>query len=257
MLEIRKEQMDEFSKVAAQSFEDQMVTYIKEAFPKAYNDLKEPRIREIIRYEWNKAKGYSLKSERGIRLYISLTFLLGSGFDTDPQLPWAEKILKDEAIIDESEKCDRLYEESINYYYQVAGADGEHIDEAIQRIQNERMEGLSVYTNVSENLSREFVIQTTTRLKRIFPEKYEYLGNDVIDRLISPGIESAKAYGITIERGLTIYIIMMFILGSGFDKDLKYFWTAEILNDKSITNQVQRVDRLYAKAMELIKGRFS
>jgi len=257
MLEIRKEQMDVFGKIAAKRFEDQMVAYIEKSFPKAYIALKEDRVREIVRYEWEKAKGYGLKSERGVKLYISLTFLLGSGFDTDFQLPWAEKILKDETISDESVKCDNLYEESMNYYYIVAGADGENIDEALRRIQSERIDGLSASRVVSEDMFRDFDLQLKMRLKRIFPEKYEYLGEEGITRLIQSGIESAKKYNMTTERGIFVYLVMMFILGSGFDTDLKYYWIKEILTDEEITDQSQRVDKLYDNAMVRIKERFS
>jgi len=36
-------------------------------------------------------------------------FVLGSGFDADPLLPWASAILKDESITDQNERVNRLH----------------------------------------------------------------------------------------------------------------------------------------------------
>jgi hypothetical protein len=257
MLLIRKEQMGVFTEIANRQFEDSMVAYVQEAFPKAFDELKELRIREIIRYGWDKARDYGLKSERGVRLYVSLMFLIGGSFDIDPQLPWAKRILNDETITDEAWKNDDLYDESIYYYNQVAGAQGEKYDAALRRMQFENINELST-SRVAPGVSlRNFEMQISLRLQRIFPEKYEYLKEEGVSRLIRTGLESAKEYGITSERGLTLYILLMYILGSGIDTDLKYPWIWEILNDNGITNQVQKIDNLYTKMMELLAKRFS
>jgi hypothetical protein len=42
-------------------------------------------------------------------------FLLGSGFDKDPQFPWAENVLNDKSIPDESTRVDRLYKEAMTF----------------------------------------------------------------------------------------------------------------------------------------------
>ena len=86
-------------------------------------------------------------------------------------------------------------------------------------------------------------------LSNLFPEKYEYIGEDCVNGLIQLGVESAKRYEITGERGLAVYIGLMFILGSGFDNDPQFPWAAEILNDETITDQIERVNGLRSAAM--------
>jgi hypothetical protein len=49
----------------------------------------------------------------------------------------------------------------------------------------------------------------------------------------------------------------MYILGSDFDTDLKYPWIHEILNDKGMINQVNKIDKLHNTEMELLEKRFS
>jgi hypothetical protein len=257
MIKIRKEQMAVFAEIAARQFEDGMVEYIQGAFPKAYGDLKELRIREIIRVGWDKAQSYGLKSERGVRVYVSLMFLLGSGFDMDQQLPWAKQVLQDESMTKESWKIDELYDVSMSYYRRVAGAEGENYDAALKKILYENINELpNTKIEPGESL-RRFELRMNERLRRIFPEKYEDLKADGINQLIRTGIESAETYGITAERGLALYILLMYVLGSGFDTDLKYPWIHEILNDKGITNQVNKIDKLHNTEMELLEKRFS
>jgi hypothetical protein len=43
---------------------------------------------------------YNLLSEPEMLLYVVLMFIMGSGFDSDPQFPWAKNILDDNSIQD-------------------------------------------------------------------------------------------------------------------------------------------------------------
>ncbi|MBN1843959.1 MAG: hypothetical protein JW883_16990 [Deltaproteobacteria bacterium] len=77
--------------------------------------LEEVNIRSAIRYGLKRAKGYGLTTERSVRLYIEMMFLLGSGFDADPQLPWAAEILNDETILAENLRIDLLRDKAWDY----------------------------------------------------------------------------------------------------------------------------------------------
>lgn len=45
-------------------------------------------------------------------IYTVLMFLLGSGFDTDEQFPWAAAVLEHGSIPDGAQRADRLYDEA-------------------------------------------------------------------------------------------------------------------------------------------------
>jgi hypothetical protein len=247
ILKIRNEQMEVFEQAAARNFEDRMIKHLEQSFPRHCDVLGETKIRDIIRYGWDRAKSYGLTSERGVRLYISLMFMLGSGFDADPQLPWAAEILNDRAIQDQTERTDRLYNKAMDYLNRVAGLGNQHIDEALRKIHQQGIAALS------QSAAREFVNYMVMQLNQIFPQKYEYLGEDRARHLILLGIKSAKGYGITTEHGFAIYIVLMFMLGSGVDADPQFAWIAAILKDEAITDETQRVYQLYEQAMAYLE----
>ncbi|MFC1712435.1 hypothetical protein ACFL6S_02135 [Candidatus Poribacteria bacterium] len=247
MLEIRKEQMEVFEQAAVKNFEDRVIEHLEESFPKRCSALGEARVRGIIRYGWEQAKGYGLISERGVCLYVTLIFALGSGFDADPQLPWAAEALKDDNIEDEVARIDEIYDSAEDYFDNVAGDDNEYLDEALRRAREE-----SSY-DISEPEVESLENRIAGMLNNLFPEKYEYIGEDCVNGLIQLGIESTKRYDITSERGVAIYIGLMFILGSGFDNDPQFPWAEMILNDEAITDQTERVDGIYAAAVSALE----
>jgi hypothetical protein len=108
MLIIRQEQMDEFIRIAAKSFEDWMLVHLKNFFPDEYQALGDPEVRETIKYGIGKAESYSITTERDVSKYIDLMFALGQDFDTDPDLTWVQEILQDETLPDPEERMNRL-----------------------------------------------------------------------------------------------------------------------------------------------------
>lgn len=246
MLEIRNEQMEVFERIAVKDFEDRTVEFIKEYFPKPYEILGETRIREIIQYGIEQAEIYEFTTERNIQLYISFMFMLGSGFDTDPQYPWALQILNDEEISDEDMRMDQLYDKAMDYLYAVAGENNEHVNEAIKRLHHEHIEDLP------DPISNDFEDYIAKWFNRIFPEKYEYIGEECVDLLIQFGMESAEIYDISSQQGLLVYIGLMYLFGSNFDEDLQFPWASEILNSESITDESQKYKQLYDSALSFL-----
>src|SRR5262245_37100012 len=89
MFKIRKEQLQTFGQTAAEDFEERALPYVKEFFPKHVVLLGEDGIRKVIRHAKARGATHGLTTERDLRLYLSLMCMLGSSFDSDPQLPWA------------------------------------------------------------------------------------------------------------------------------------------------------------------------
>ncbi len=247
MLKIRPEQMEELSKVTLKAFEDDMVEHIKEFFPKYYEIMGEPTIRNVIQYGVDRAEEYEFTSQRDVCLYINLMFFLGSDFDVDPQLRWVEAILRDETITDPATRIDTLYDTATEYLDEVAGVNNGNLRRAILNIREIPIQDFS--DSATGNIERKKIAM----LRKVWPHKYEKIGEAVMARLILHGIESAGRYDITTERGIGIFIGLMFMLGSGFDTDPQFPWAAEILSDESITDQVTRTDRLYKESMAFLE----
>jgi hypothetical protein len=180
--------------------------------------------------------------------------LLGSGFDTDPLLPWAAEILNDKTTSDHVARGDRLYSRAWEY---IAGVIPDYRDATGQPITPRFVGELKQLRNESDDTLTADYIPTYSReliarLERVFPAKCRYVGNDRVSALIPAGIEAAARYGITGQRGITLFIALMFVLGRGFDRDPLLPWASEILNDATITEQNKRVTKLYGEGLDCL-----
>lgn len=247
MLKIRKEQYEELGKISLKRFEDSMVEHIKEFFPEHYEILSEPTIRRVIQYGVEQAEKYGFTTERDVCLYINTMIMLGSNFDTDLQLPWAAEILDDESITESITRVDLLSDKTLEYLNRVAGANEGYYKRALLSVREVPIQ------DFSQSVTSSVEPRITGQLQKIWPNKYEDLGEQAVRRLIRHALESAKEYKISSDRGIMVYAGLMFMLGGGFDSDPQFPWAAGVLNDESITNEPAKVDRLYKEAMAFLE----
>jgi hypothetical protein len=109
MLTIRKEQLAVFGPLGKKAFEDRVIAHIKRIFPEQSEVLGEPKLRETIQCGTQRAAAHRIISERDVCKYIDLMILYGRDFDKDPNLPWAQSVLQNQAIRNPSSKIERLY----------------------------------------------------------------------------------------------------------------------------------------------------
>jgi len=109
MLTIRKEQLAAFRPLGEKTFEDRVIAHLKKVFPEQSESLGEPKLRESIQYGKQRAASYKIISERDVCKYIDLMIVYGRDFDKDPNHPWAQSILQNQAIRSPSSKIERLY----------------------------------------------------------------------------------------------------------------------------------------------------
>jgi len=247
MLKIRKEQYEELAKVSLKSFEDSMIEHIKEFFPEQYEISGEPAVRRLIQYGVEQAENYEFITQRDVCLYINTMIMLGGNFDTDLQLPWAAEILKDEAITDSVARIDALSEKTLEYLDRVAGTNEGYYKRALLTVRQVPI------ADFSQSVTGGVEPRVISQLQKIWPNKYEDIGDRNVSRLIRHALESAKKYNISSDRGIMLYTGLMFMLGGGFDKDPQFPWAASVLNDESITNEAAKVDRLYKEAMAFLE----
>ena len=98
-----------------QIFSNDLFDRIVRVLPAKAEYVGEERIRLQISRSIEAANGYSITSERGLVLFCVLKIMLGDGFDRDPLLPWASKVLNDETISDQSVRVDRLLAEGVGF----------------------------------------------------------------------------------------------------------------------------------------------
>lgn len=240
MLKIRDKQIKALEEAALLRFEDELVEHIKEFAPKHSEVIKEEGVREVVRLGMERAKKYDFTKRGSVRFYVELMFMFGSDFDTDFQLPWAEGVLNNDQIKSEMERADILHEKMVEYLEQVAGKDNEYALKALERLNKARIEE---YRTAGGDFDKE----TIAGLRSIYPQKYEYLGDELLQTLIERAKDSAQKFSVTSEKGKAMFVALMFSLGHGFADDALFPWVRATLEDEKIPDPNERAERLERK----------
>lgn len=246
MLVMRDAQMTTFEQAAVHNFENRLLEHLKEFFPRHCEILGEEQVRKVIRLGIERAEQYELVSERDLHLYVGLMFMLGSYFDQDPQLPWAARILKDENIVDPSDRADKLHDRAMAFLNEAAGQESQYEERALRKFCELPTSALS---RTGEDKELSFGDYMLKLLYALFPEKYQAVGDPAIRQLVRQGYQSARSYGLTDEKGSAIYISLMFVLGGGFDSDPQYPWAEAVLKDAESVDSEKKWELLYKSAL--------
>ena len=246
MLVMRQTQMATFEQAAVHNFENRLLEHLREFFPKHCEILGDEQVRKVICLGIEQAKQYDLVSARDLYFYVGLMFMLGSYFDQDPQLPWAARILKDENIVYSHDRIDRLHERAMAFLNEAAGKESQYFDRALRKICELPVSALSRTGEDKELSFGDYVLKL---LYALFPEKYQAVSDPAIRQMVRHGYQVARGYNLTDEKGITLYIILMFMLGSGFNSDPLYSWAEAILEDTTLTDPVKKGEALYRSAM--------
>ena len=254
MLSIKTAQMRALEGVAVRAFEDRTYRHLEQFFAGHCALLGERQLRRIIQFGWAKAKSYDLTAECCVRTYIEFMCLLGGHFDEDPILPWAAEILNDRAC-EQIARGDRLYDRAYEYirhlvpdYRDITGKPiTQRFVGALRelRMQPDAPISLELLPGFSSALLR--------RLQAVFPAKCAYVGEEAVAKLIVSCLATAASYGIRGERGLTLFSTLTFVLGRGFHHDLLLPWAAGTLNDRTLRDEKQKVDRLFVEGVGFLR----
>lgn len=240
MLIIRKEQMETFDKFVLPAFEEEMIAHLKQFAPDHAETIGDKNVRLLIRSGIESAKQYGLTYRNPVRFYIELMFMFGSDFDTDPQYAWAGEILIDSTILDQVEKADRLYLKTRDYLKKVQGSDYEYEIAALRQVGKLRFDHLRM-------VKGNFESEITMLLKRLYPQKCEFIGDQAIRKLIQHGKEQVESFTISNTAGLPLLVGLMFAFGHGCTNDPQFSWITDTLNDKTTVDPSERVERLFSK----------
>jgi hypothetical protein len=247
VLVIRKAQMEAFEQAAVEGFEDRMFDHLRRFFPRHCEASGEASIRRLTQEGIGQAERYGLTSQREVCLYISLMIMLGSGFDADPQLPWAAPILKDKSATPPGATATALYTKAMSYLDGVEGENGERLERVLRT-----MFRYPLY-DAWQPSTGDFEKTVVALLLRTWPEKCEGMDENAMHGLVESGLQAARRYNIKSQRGIAVYIGLMLLLGSSFDSDPQFPWAQSILNEASRPGESERVKKLYERAREHLK----
>lgn len=85
-----------------------------------------------------------------------------------------------------------------------------------------------------------------------YPHECGRAGREQVTKLVRLGIERALVHGYTKQREVILYINLMMILGSGFDRDPQIPWVARQLNDLSFKDSFERIQRTFSSTLKYL-----
>jgi hypothetical protein len=238
MLVLRDQQMQAFAQNAKKQFETETVGHISRFAPRPFEILGEKTIGQIVGLGLERAEKYGFTNRGPVRFYIELMFMFGTDFDTDPQYPWAAEVLSNADPAGQTTRADQLYQRTMRYIEMAAGQNLEYEKEALYRVV-----GPSPASMTSSGWDATGIL---TFLKKIYPQKCEYLGDSVLEELVRRGISSAGEYSGS-SRAAMIFAGLMFIFGHGCMKDPQFPWIANTLGREAPGDEDKRMEQLYSK----------
>jgi len=245
MFVIQHKQLTAFKGAAFKKFENEMVRHIKSFFPSHFTMIGEDEVRATIEYGYQKAKEYGFSTQRNVCLYLNTMILLGSNFNIDPQYPWAKEILFGNEPEPEM-RIDKLADKTLELVHSITGEQHIHLNRALLHLHHNGNDFFDAIMNKSHYGYWYY-------LEKLYPKKYEVIGAGNINAMVKMGKVKAFQYNFQTEPGMLLYVVLMFVLGSGFDRDPQYPWAERILADASVQEQ-EKLPLLFERVMEHLRS---
>jgi len=242
MLVITPKQLQVFEQAAVQRFEDDMLAHLADFSAPLYQSLGEQQMRVAIQFGIAQAQQYGFSLQGPVRTYLELMLLFGSHFDSDPQYPWATKILNDRNSGSEMQRAELLYQQILDYQDKVAGPNEAYTLAAFKNLAMFAQQPLTIAPD-------NFVVGMMRELQRIYPQKAAYMGNAALEFLVRKGLAGAQRQRFSTMRGAVLVIVLMMAFGHGCGADPLYPWISKTLNDDSQVSPEAKAERLEKHAL--------
>lgn len=99
---------------------------------------------------------------------------------------------------------------------------------------------------------RRFENRAADLLEEFFPLHCATLGRSAVLDVVRYGMERAGRHGLDSQRGVTMYLGVMFQLGSHFDEDPQVPWAAAILSDEASPSPLTAIRRVHERALDFL-----
>jgi hypothetical protein len=247
MLIIRKEQKVALREVPLAVFKERMFVHLQKYFPEDCKILGDSQLKQVIDFGIAGAESHGFQSSGDACRYLSLMFLFGSYFDQDPQIPWAEELLKDRNIVSPHTRMDLLCDRAGKCLDRISGPSGEYYKRALLKLRGRS------FDDVTKTDARDLNAAISSFLKSIYPQKYQEMDEEKAAAMAKLAESQADTYGMNTREGVLVYAGFMFLLGSHFDRDLLYPWAAAVLKDSSIAGSDFKARKLHKQAIYILE----
>lgn len=236
---IRAEQLKALADDVRRRFEGEMLVHLRGFSPRHCRVIGDDGVREVIRLGLERAGNYRFTKRGPVRYFIELMFNLGSGFDTDPQFPWAAEALHDMSVTDEIDRAEILFDLATLYFRNTAGENNRYAVEAFRRIRISLLEAPRRAGAHEEEL--------ISLLRTLYPEKFGYVGETVYRNAIPGAFQMSEEYSCGGPEGRFLFVLASFAIGHQFAADPLFPWIRSTLSDPRVADPEQRVRRLRSK----------
>ena len=242
-LVIREAQRKPLRELALRAFESRMVEHLFGFSPQHCRGIGEAAVRDVVRRGIERAARYAFTQRGPVRFYLELMLLMGSGFDTDPQLPRAmAEILRSGGVADQLARADRLHGELQQHMRTVLGPDNCHARAAIARLRTMSSAGLP--------LSDERLEQDVLRVfEQVYPQRCAITDPTALRTLVASARRLATTARLDVRRGTALCSLLMFELGHACFDDPLYPWLSRSLREPVGDDAIARTEHLETKAM--------
>jgi hypothetical protein len=225
MLVIRESQMKSLGLYAQEQFAAQMCDIFVQAYPRECRQAGGPSA--MLRWARTglnaaAAAGYLTEYENG--RWLALMLILGVDFAIDPQLPWVRDCLDPRAIPDSTQRIDLLFERTLDYLGDTAGKDAGYEVRAMLRMRAIDFQSLPALPDAAA------VADACDRLRVLYPRKFAFQGPEVTASAVAQQLPRARELGLAGPAGEFLFVVLSFMLGSGFDHDPLQPWASAILH---------------------------
>jgi hypothetical protein len=227
MLSMRPQQMAELDDFAVDHYVARTLAHLLRYFPAHGEVLGEERIRLAIRLGWPKAKAYGFGPECCARSYAEFMCLLGTHFDSDPLLPWAGAILREQDNFDPVGRADMLYE---RVWRHVNRGRGDFLGPNGQPMLPRYLQHLAQLDAAADG-SVDFgdpalPSRIKARLWNWMPEKCASVGDALLAGWVERMLVDAQAEQRSGEKDVTLMVLLAYLWGRGFTDDPLVPWGA-------------------------------
>jgi hypothetical protein len=245
MLVIRNAQLEALRLSAVSQFEREMIDHLYDFSPRHCAVIRETGVREVIRAGVDRAAEFGFTSYGPVRLFIELAFMFGIDFAKDPQHRWTEPGLTETMPGDQMYRAELLHTDCLRYLDEISGPDHKF---AIRSLRQTRKAVSEIPPSALDIPRNRLGSALASSLKEIYPEKAAYLGDRVLNKIVSRGEQLAAQHDIDSHRGIALLVFLVFALGWGCTQDPLYPWVQNALVDP-LAAPNDRAARLEAKAV--------
>jgi hypothetical protein len=206
-----------------QGFIDYMLGHLKKHFPVQSMLLQDEGLNNFIIAGIGHARSRGFSSRYQCCLFIDIMVMLGSGFDSDIQIPWFGELLEDGAK-GPDEKIDLLYQRTMTYLDTVAGK-----GMVFPMKQLEKLANMPVNKTPGSNPGAGFEQDIMPEFSNFWPQKFHVSGRINLQQLVISGMKKAAGYGFTAENSIAYFVLLQFLFGHSIDNDPLYPWVKEFL----------------------------